>query len=278
MKIDVDSTVQVLLLFFFNIVSKVTKLMIEFNLNKLTMKKLLVLLMSVATLSATSQVAEPVRQTNPQQQTQPAPQKVVYVQKPAFTPHLRLNAYTLYAFDDKVESYYDANYYYSGKIKGGFEWGGALEYMLHPAQSIELSYLRLDSKALITDYNLISNSYDIDLASNYIMIGSNRYFGMNPKVEPYAGINLGMVVFSAENTDTGKTGSATKFAWGLKAGLNIWASEKVGIKLQGGLLSAVQGAGGGLYFGTGGAGAGVSTYSSFYQFHLGGGLTFNLSK
>ena len=34
--------------------------------------------------------------------------------------------------------------------------------------------------------------------------------------------------------------------------------------------------GGGLYFGTGGAGAGVSTYSSYYQFNLGGGLVFKL--
>ncbi len=276
MIVYVDSIVQNLLLFFFIIVRNVTKLMIEFNFNKLTMKKLLILFMSVAALSATAQ--EPVQQTVPQQ-PQNAPQKVVYVQqKPAFTPHLRLNAYTLYAFDDHVESYYTDSYYYSGELKGGFEWGGGLEYMLRPAQSIELSYLRLDSKAYITDYNLISNVYDLSVASNYIMIGSNRYFGMNPKVEPYAGVNLGMAVFSVENSNTNKTGSATKFAWGLKAGLNVWASEKVGIKLQGGLLSAVQGAGGGLYFGTGGAGAGVSTYSTFYQFHLGGGLTFNFAK
>jgi hypothetical protein len=39
-------------------------------------------------------------------------------------------------------------------------------------------------------------------------------------------------------------------------------------------MSAVQSAGGGLYFGTGGGGAGVSTYSSMYQFGLGGGLAF----
>ena len=51
---------------------------------------------------------------------------------------------------------------------------------------------------------------------------------------------------------------------------------KVAIKLQGQLMSAVQSAGGGLYFGTGGAGAGVSTYSSMYQFGLGGGLVISL--
>jgi len=43
-------------------------------------------------------------------------------------------------------------------------------------------------------------------------------------------------------------------------------------------MSIAQGAGGGLYFGTGGVGAGVSTYSSMYQFQLGGGLTFKLGQ
>ena len=86
-----------------------------------------------------------------------------------------------------------------------------------------------------------------------------------------------MGIFNVENPDNGKTGNATKFAWGIKAGVNIWLSDKIGLKLQGGLLSAVQSVGGGLYFGTGGAGAGVSGYSTFYQWTLGGGLIFDLN-
>ena len=39
-----------------------------------------------------------------------------------------------------------------------------------------------------------------------------------------------------------------------------------------------QGFGGGAYFGTGGAGFALSSYSSIYQFGLGGGLTFKLGK
>ena len=74
-----------------------------------------------------------------------------------------------------------------------------------------------------------------------------------------------------ENSD-----GTTKFAWGFKLGANIWASEKVGIKIQAGLLSAVQAIGGGVYFGTGGAGAGITGLSTYYQFNLGGGLVFNL--
>jgi hypothetical protein len=240
------------------------------------MKNLFVLILVLTSSYAFSQVVV-------EQQQQTSPTKVVYVRKqaPAFTPHLRLNVHTLYAFDDDVDSYYSSSNYFYGTIKGGFEWGGSLEYMMMPSQSIELSYLRLDSNAPMTYYDFNANrdkTTTFDVASNYILIGSNRYFSMNPKIEPYAGLQAGMAVFDVKDQNSDKNGNSTKFAWGLKLGVNIWATEKVGLKMQAGLLSAVQSAGGGLYFGTGGAGAGVSTYSSFYQFNLGGGLTFNLGK
>ena len=238
------------------------------------MKKLIVLVLIVSAIYATAQVQVTTQQTGPT--------KVVYVQQePAFKPGLRLNVYTLYAFDDDVDSYYSSNSYFYGTLKGGFEWGGALEYMMMPSQSIELSYLRLDSNSPMTywDYNTNRDkSSDFDVASNYILIGSNRYFGMNPRIEPYAGVQAGMVVFDVTEPKSGRNDNSTKFAWGLKIGTNIWANGRLGIKMQAGLLSAVQAAGGGLYFGTGGAGAGVSTYSTFYQFNLGGGITFKLGN
>jgi hypothetical protein len=195
------------------------------------------------------------------------------------SPKLRLNAYGSYVFDDKVDSYYSATDYFNGTIKGGFLWGGGLEFMVHDAYGIELLYQRLDTKAPVEyyDYNVnrVKNT-DIDLAVNYIMVGGSRYIHPNAKVEPYAGFLLGMAIADATNPETGNSHSATKFAWGLHGGANFWASEKVGIKLQAQLLSVPQGAGGALYFGTGGAGVGVSTYSTVLQFVLGGGLTFKL--
>jgi len=236
------------------------------------MKKLLVIVLIVTSSYAFSQVV--VQSATPQQ---------VYVMKPkpAFTPGLRLNVYTFYAFDDNVDSYYSTTDYYNGTIEGGFQYGGGLEYMMVPQQGIELSYLRLDSNAPMEYYDYSSNrkkNTDFDVATNYILLGSNRYFGMNPKIEPYGGLQAGMAIFNVNNPDNGNSQNSTKFAWGAKLGVNIWASEKVGIKMQTGLVSAVQSAGGGLYFGTGGAGAGVSTYSTFYQFYVGGGLTFDMSK
>ncbi len=60
--------------------------------------------------------------------------------------------------------------------------------------------------------------------------------------------------------------------------LEHWVKEKVGIKLQAQLLSAVQSVGGGFYFGTGGSGGAVMAQSSMYQFELGGGLVFKMGE
>jgi hypothetical protein len=204
--------------------------------------------------------------------------------------NLRLNAYASYAFDDRVDSYYSNTSYFEGKIKGGLIWGGGLEYLVHPQYGIELSYLTMSTTAPMTYYSsqppagVKNNTFDVNL--NYLLIGGMRYQKLaQNKVEVYGGMQLGAAFIKAtrpENSIVGEeSDNATKFAWGLRGGANIFPggdAGKVGIKLQAGLLSAVQGAGGGLYFGTGGAGAGVSTYSSMLQFTLGGGLVFKFGK
>lgn len=208
----------------------------------------------------------------------PQPRSALIMQRSEFEPHLRVNGYAFYAFDDKVDSYYSSTNYFKGKIKGGFQWGGGLEYMIAPSQGVEISYLRLDTEAPLEYFNNSIKFTTFDVATNYIMLGGNRYFPTGGKVEPYAGAQLGVAIFNVKNPDSGNSDNATKFAWSIKAGLNIWASEKVGLKLQTGLISAVQAAGGGLYFGPGGIGGGINTYSTFYQFYIGGGLSFDLAK
>ena len=193
-------------------------------------------------------------------------------------PSVRLNGYATYAFDDNsVDSYYSNSSYFDGSLKGGFQYGGGLEVMVNPAYGLEVMYLRLDSEAPMYYWGTVTELFQtFDIAHNYIMPGFNRYLQVNPKLEPYGGFLLGMGVYNVENPDNGDTGSATKFAWGFRLGSNIWVNERIGLKIQAQLLSATQSMGGGLYFGTGDAGAGVSTYSSYYQFNLGGGLVFKL--
>lgn len=201
---------------------------------------------------------------------------------PALSQQTRLNVYSGYVFDDQVDSYYDANNYYDGKIKGGYQWGLGIEYLPSPYFGIEIAYIRQSTKAPITYRESaaggIKNS-NFDLNLNWIMLDGCRYMKKpGGKAEGFGGLMAGAVIADVHNPDNGKDGSATKFAWGAKLGVNIWVSPKIAIKLQGQMMSAVQAAGGGLYFGTGGAGAGVSTYSTMYQFGLGGGLCFALGK
>lgn len=194
---------------------------------------------------------------------------------------IRLNAYASYVFDDRVESYYSNTSYYNGVVQGNLLWGGGLEFMVHPAMGVELIYLTENTTAPTEYYwdDGIGNpvkSRDFDVHLQYIMLGGNRYVKPKPNIETYFGFHLGIGIIDVDNPTTGEENSSTKFAWGLKLGTNIWASEKVGIKLQAGLISLAQAAGGGIYFGSGGVSPGLSTYSSILQFSLGGGLVFRL--
>ncbi len=189
---------------------------------------------------------------------------------------LRLNGYINYTFDDKFDTFYSSTSYFDGVIKGSMQWGAGLEYLVAPEYGIEVVYYRQDTKVPINYWNQVDIDRELELGVNYIMHGGMRYMAANPKVEGYGGLMLGMAIFDNKMPLPGEPDSATKFAWGARLGANIWASEKVGLKLQAHLLSAVQSVGGSFYFGTGGSGAGVSTYSTVLQFSLGGGLVFKL--
>ena len=191
-------------------------------------------------------------------------------------PKIRLHGYATYAFaDNNVSSYYSTTDYFNGAIKDGLEYGGGLEVMPGPAVGVEFVYLRLDSKAPCEYYSGGIEFTEFDLAQNYLLLSFNKYLPVNPKVEPFFGFQAGMDILNVTNPDNGRSDNATKFAWGAKLGTHIWASDKVGIKLQMGLLSVVQAFGGGIFFGTGGGGVSLSGFSTYYQFNLGGGLVFN---
>jgi len=200
---------------------------------------------------------------------------------------INISLYGSYVFDDKFDTYYSGSSYYEGQIKGGLQWGIGVEYMVHSEYGVELLYFRQDTNAPTRYYGALvggvnrDGEANLDLAMNYILLAPTKHFhSSNEKLEGFAGLMAGMVIAEASNPDPTGLGpgedSATKFAWGLRLGGIYWASEKVGVRLLTQLLSASQAMGGGFYFGTGGAGAGVSSYSTIYQFGLGGGLVFKV--
>ncbi|MCM5662693.1 hypothetical protein [Galbibacter mesophilus] len=192
-----------------------------------------------------------------------------------------VTVYGSYVFDDSFDSYYDIGEYYDGTIEGGLQWGIGAEYKARPYVGVEVTYLRQDTKAPTT-YQLRSSGRasrtDFDLGINYLMIGGNHYFGSpNAPFQGYGGLMAGVMFANVENPDLNRSDDATKFSWGAKLGGIYWMNDYVGIKMQAQLLSAVQAAGGGVYFGGYGPQAGLTTYSTIYQFGLGGGLVFSLN-
>lgn len=189
----------------------------------------------------------------------------------------RINLYGAYVFDDKFDTYYSSNQYIEGKVMGGFQWGAGVEFFPRESYGVELLYYRQDTEANVRYFNDIYLTDRVaPLGVNYIMLAGNRYVRYNEKVEPYGGFMLGAIVYSNKEPEANENNSYTKFGWGVRLGVNIWASDRVALKIQTQLTSAVQGMGGGLYFGTGGGGAGVTSYSTIYQFGLGGGLSFKM--
>ena len=194
---------------------------------------------------------------------------------------IRLNAYGSYVFDDGFDVYNDANTYYYGKIKAGAQWGAGVEYVTNPYFSVELMYLNKSSDVPSTfkfQAGQLERKETFKLQHDYLLLSLN---GLKPsssgKVEGYFGFMAGVLFANVESPSNDASENNTDFAWGGKLGLNYWMSEKFGIKLQANVLSASKATGGDTYWGYWGP-VYLNTYSTLWQFGLGGGLTFRLGK
>lgn len=181
-------------------------------------------------------------------------------------PTVTLLTFESYTFADKFDTEYG-----TGKIQDGFQWGVGLEFGMAETAAIELIYQNIKTDVSYRGFNA---DYNGKVGINYAMLGGTKYAPVNDKISGFGSFDMGV---AWSNPDASlESESVTKFAIGGRLGVRIQTSEKVSLRLHAQLLSPVQWAGGGFYFGTGGSGAGVSTGSTIYQFNLGGSLNFRL--
>jgi len=235
------------------------------------MKQIATLLLACSLSFAHAQTPQPT-------QTQPPPGTVQYVnaapppprpQTSAAVPKISLNVLGGYVFGDNVST--DKFY---GNVNGGFQWQAGLEFGLKKMYGLELYYVRQDTHIDVENYG-VTPKQTFNAGINYILLGGKRYsYVKSEALTVWYGVSLGAAFGNNEDGD----GSYSKFAWGLRLGLKAKPNpaSKIGFLFQAQLLSAVQAAGGGIYFGTGGVGTGVSTYSTIYQFGLSGGISIAL--
>lgn len=164
-----------------------------------------------------------------------------------------------------------------GKIDGAANIGGSLKFNVNRNFGIEVLYNHVSTQSGLYEYGDHRPLDKGDLALDYIMIGPVESFTIpGSTVRPYVGALLGAAVMTpGMNPDYE---SDTKFAVGAQLGANIYVSPRVGLQLKAQMLSPVDGTGAGFYFSNYGAGAGISTYSSIYQFSLNAGLIIGLGR
>jgi hypothetical protein len=153
----------------------------------------------------------------------------------------------------------------------GFQWGGGFEVKMDDSKAVELIYQRMDPTASIRYFVGSSDAESFGVGVNYIMAGGTHYFPLNEMISAFGTVDLGVGIFDPKD-DAPNLETITRFAWGIRGGLQVATSERISLRIHAQLLSPVQGFGGGVWFGSGGASAGVTTYSTIYQFDLGGSL------
>ena len=184
--------------------------------------------------------------------------------------NIRFNAYGSYNFNERVPI--DAFY---TDVQGGFQWGAGLEYFVRTNKSLELKYLRMDTKTpLFRNINGEQvNKGNDDAAFNYIMLAGNNYFGGNGKITPFGGIGLG-VGWAEGNTNS----SSAKFVWDAKLGVHIATESAVSFKLQAYVQSMISAFGTDFWYYPGWGTYAVANYVSVFQFGLGGAVCFDFKK
>lgn len=185
-------------------------------------------------------------------------------------PTITLLTFESYTFSDQFDTEYG-----HGKIQDGFQWGAGLEFGMSETSAVEIFYQNLKTTAYYDGYyNLGTQRYNGNIGINYVMIGGTKYAPVNDKISGFGSFDLGVAWSNPD--ESLQSESVTKFALGGRLGVRVMVSEKVSLRIHGQLLSPVQWAGGGFYFGTGGSGAGVTTGSTIYQFNVGGSLNYRL--
>ncbi len=185
---------------------------------------------------------------------------------------IELNAFTGWQLNGKAKLY-------EGEIRlnDAQNYGGKLAYGLSTSTFIELSYMRTDTEGRYYPYYSGTPGDEIALSSNYIQIGGLQSMNLG-RIDPYGTIAAGLTVWSPKTS--GYSGY-TQFSFSVGAGVKIWLTDFLGIRLQGTMLMPLvyQGAGLGCGIGTGGAscGAGVYTRITPFQGEFSGGIIIKIS-
>lgn len=163
------------------------------------------------------------------------------------------------------------------RLDDAMNYGGKLAYGISSSTFVEISYMRSESTGQFFPYGIGIPGDRVDFSSNYIQVGGLQSMNLG-RVDPFGTVAVGLTVWSPKSSSYS---SYTQFSATVGAGLKIWLTEAIGIRLQGSMLMPMvyNGVGFGCGIGTGGAGCsgGVYTRVTPFQGEFSGGLVIRLS-
>ena len=162
-------------------------------------------------------------------------------------------------------------------INDNAQYGGMISFAVSRVMDVDLIYNRSDTKAQVNYYTVggyVQPSLEIPISINYMHVGFTKNFRVNPTLSPFVGFNLGACEFYPKENYSDEW----FFSLGFNAGAKVYFGKRVGLRLQAQGYMPVQGTAFSMFVGTGGSSAGVSVYSTLFQFGFTGGLIFRLGK
>lgn len=159
------------------------------------------------------------------------------------------------------------------KFKDNVNYGIIAGLQFKPDLFIEFNYTRIDTEAQVKPPQPPNYVEHFDIAMNYFLLGATQQF-LDGRFHPFVNGSLGLTWLDPKESGYD---SVWLFTAALGAGAKIALSQKIGIRLQGRLLMPMDFTGGGLWFGSGGAG--VAVYSNvLWQGDFSGGIVIGLGE
>jgi hypothetical protein len=179
-----------------------------------------------------------------------------------------------YTFPSR-QDFYDSY----GRIAGGLNLGGAINFNINRDFGIELLYNHQASNSGLYAYrydgggNLTYANQHFD----YIMAGPVGSFAIpNSTVRPFIGVLLGAAIMTPEASSG--YAQTTNFAAGLQLGTNIYFTPRIGLQLKAQLLTPVNSVGNTYFNYTSSAGPNPNWNANIYQFSLSAGLIVGIGR
>ena len=185
---------------------------------------------------------------------------ILFIAAAGYSQHLSVNLYGGYTFRDKINfgnayAYINAGGIFGATVEGVNGQGSGLE--------LQYQYQRTEVPLYLYPSNIQQNASNPNGTISYLLLNFEQYMMNNPKIQPFGGLGLGAAFYTGSS-------SSTKFAWDIKAGVKIKASDAVGVKIAAQLIGSAQATGTAWYYGYP-----YTTYSTILQFGFTGGLVFD---